>query len=157
MHAVKPSRRRCSSSMRSSIRSLHVRDNLDQSALSGIRLAGSLANSTPISSSVNPIRCAKTMKAMRRNTAQRFAAADAFVIVTPEYNHSFPTPLKTAIDWHSTQWHAKPVSFVSYGGASGGLRAVEHLRQAFAEVHAVTVRNSISFHGVWDTSNPMAA
>jgi NAD(P)H-dependent FMN reductase len=81
---------------------------------------------------------------------QRLAGADAFVIVTPEYNHSFPAPLKTAIDWHSKEWRAKPVGFVSYGGAAGGLRAVEQLRQVFAEVHAVTVRDTVSFHGVWD-------
>lgn len=72
--------------------------------------------------------------------------ADAFVVVTPEYNHSYPAPLKNAIDWHFTQWQAKPVGFVSYGGISGGLRAVEHLRQVFAELHAVTVRDTVSFH-----------
>jgi NAD(P)H-dependent FMN reductase len=75
--------------------------------------------------------------------------ADAFVVVTPEYNHSFPAPLKTAIDWHFTAWRAKPVAFVSYGGISGGLRAVEQLRQVFAELHAVTVRDTVSFHGAW--------
>jgi NAD(P)H-dependent FMN reductase len=79
----------------------------------------------------------------------RLEEADAFVVVTPEYNHSFPAPLKTAIDWHFTAWRAKPVGFVSYGGISGGLRAVEQLRQVFAELHAVTVRDSVSFHGAW--------
>lgn len=79
----------------------------------------------------------------------RLDAAEAFVVVTPEYNHSFPASLKTAIDWHYTQWQAKPVGFVSYGGISGGLRAVEHLRQVFAELHAVTVRDTVSFHGAW--------
>jgi NAD(P)H-dependent FMN reductase len=81
--------------------------------------------------------------------AQRFAHADMFVVVTPEYNHSFPAPLKSAIDWLSGSWKAKPVGFVSYGGRSGGLRAVEQLRQVFAELHAVTVRDSVSFHDVW--------
>jgi NAD(P)H-dependent FMN reductase len=76
----------------------------------------------------------------------RLAAADAFVIVTPEYNHSFPAPLKNAIDWHNEQWHAKPVGFVSYGGLAGGLRAVEQLRVVLAELHAVTIRNTVSFH-----------
>jgi NAD(P)H-dependent FMN reductase len=79
----------------------------------------------------------------------RLANADAFVIVTPEYNHSFPAPLKNAIDWHFKEWRAKPVGFVSYGGAGGGLRAVEQLRQVFAELHAVTVRDTVSFHGAW--------
>jgi len=79
----------------------------------------------------------------------RLAAADAFVVVTPEYNHSFPAALKNAIDWHFKEWQAKPVGFVSYGGLGGGLRAVEQLRQVFAELHAVTVRDTVSFHGVW--------
>ncbi|MFE2376493.1 NADPH-dependent FMN reductase [Streptomyces sp. NPDC059398] len=73
-------------------------------------------------------------------------AADAFVVLTPEYNHSFPASLKNLIDWHYGQWQAKPVGFVSYGGISGGLRAVEQLRQVFAELHAVTVRDTVSFH-----------
>ncbi|MEU7576469.1 NAD(P)H-dependent oxidoreductase [Streptomyces sp. NPDC041068] len=80
----------------------------------------------------------------------RIDAADAFVVITPEYNHSFPATLKTAIDWHYAEWRAKPVGFVSYGGMAGGLRAVEQLRQVFAELHAVTVRDTVSFHGVWD-------
>ena len=76
----------------------------------------------------------------------RLDAADAFVVVTPEYNHSFPAALKQAIDLGKREWQAKPVAFVSYGGMSGGLRAVEHLRQVFAELHAVTMRDTVSFH-----------
>ncbi len=44
-------------------------------------------------------------------------------------------------------WHAKPVGFICYGGRSGGLRAVEQLRVVFAELHTVTVRETVSFHG----------
>jgi NAD(P)H-dependent FMN reductase len=74
--------------------------------------------------------------------------ADAVVVVTPEYNHGYPAPLKALIDSTGLQWHAKPVAFVSYGGVSGGLRAVEQLRQVFAELHAVTVRDAVSFAGL---------
>jgi NAD(P)H-dependent FMN reductase len=80
----------------------------------------------------------------------RLAGADAYIVVTPEYNHSYPASLKTLIDWHSTQWQAKPVAFVSYGGLSGGLRAVEHLRPVFAELHTVTIREVVSFHKAWE-------
>ncbi|MFJ3584920.1 NADPH-dependent FMN reductase [Streptomyces sp. NPDC090127] len=73
-------------------------------------------------------------------------AADAFVVLTPEFNHSFPASLKALIDWHFGEWQAKPVGFVSYGGMSGGLRAVEQLRQVFAELHAMTIRDTVSFH-----------
>jgi NAD(P)H-dependent FMN reductase len=80
----------------------------------------------------------------------RLAIADAFVIITPEYNHSFPAPLKTAIDWYSKEWRTRPVAFVAYGGCAGGLRAVEQLRQVFAELHSVTVRNSVGFAMAWE-------
>ncbi|GLF98827.1 NADPH-dependent FMN reductase [Streptomyces yaizuensis] len=73
------------------------------------------------------------------------ARADAFVIVTPEYNHSFPASLKNAIDWYVDEWKAKPVGFVSYGGIAGGLRSVAHLREIFPGLHAITVRDSVAF------------
>jgi NAD(P)H-dependent FMN reductase len=81
---------------------------------------------------------------------QRLADADAFVVVTPEYNHGYPAPLKHLIDSIGAEWHAKPVAFVSYGGISGGLRAVEQLRLVFAELHAVTMRDAVSFAGAWE-------
>lgn len=82
--------------------------------------------------------------------APRLAAADAFIVVTPEYNHGYPAALKTAIDWYQDEWKTKPVAFAAYGGVSGGLRAVEQLRQVFAELHAPTVRDAVSFHGAWE-------
>lgn len=80
----------------------------------------------------------------------RIDAAEAFVVVTPEYNHSYPAPLKALIDSASAEWQAKPVAFVSYGGISGGLRAVEHLRGVFAELHAVGLRDGVSFINAWE-------
>jgi NAD(P)H-dependent FMN reductase len=88
-------------------------------------------------------RCPETLRS-------RLAVADAFIIITPEYNHSFPAPLKTAIDWYSKEWRARPVAFVAYGGNAGGFRAVEQLRQVFAELHSVTVRNAVGFTMVWE-------
>jgi NAD(P)H-dependent FMN reductase len=81
---------------------------------------------------------------------QRMARCDAFVVVTPEYNHGYPAALKMLIDSVGAEWHAKPVAFVSYGGVSGGLRAVEQLRLVFAELHAVTIRDSVSFASAWE-------
>jgi NAD(P)H-dependent FMN reductase len=75
--------------------------------------------------------------------------ADAFVVVTPEYNHGYPAALKELIDSAGEEWYAKPVAFVSYGGVSGGIRAVEQLRQVFAELHVVSIRDSISFQNAW--------
>jgi NAD(P)H-dependent FMN reductase len=73
---------------------------------------------------------------------ERIAEADAFVVVTPEY--------KALIDSVGAEWRGKPVAFASYGGISGGLRAVEQLRLVFAELHTVTMQNSVSFPSAWD-------
>ena len=72
---------------------------------------------------------------------------DAFVMVTPEYNHGYPSSLKNAIDWLSPEWSRKPVGFVSYGSA-GGSRAVEQLRQVAIEMNMVPIRKSI--HMGWE-------
>ncbi|WP_242911389.1 NADPH-dependent FMN reductase [Actinomadura terrae] len=92
---------------------------------------------------------APEVRAVKDPLTARVVAADAYVVVTPEYNHSFPAALKNMIDWHLTEWAAKPVGFVSYGGVSGGLRATEHLRGVFAELNTVTVRETVSFTDAW--------
>jgi NAD(P)H-dependent FMN reductase len=89
-----------------------------------------------------------------RSYISRIDQADCFLVVTPEYNHGYPASLKQAIDLPYKEWQAKPVGFVSYGGMSGGLRAVEQLRQVFAELHAVTVRDSVSLHNYWKLFGP---
>jgi NAD(P)H-dependent FMN reductase len=86
-------------------------------------------------------------------------SADAFIIVTPEYNHSYPASLKAAIDWHFTQWTAKPVAFVSYGGTAGGRHAVLHLENVLTELHAVTIRDGLAFPNyftAWRDGRPLA-
>lgn len=83
--------------------------------------------------------------------AQRIGEADAFVVISPEYNHGYPAALKDLIDSAYSEWNAKPVAFISYGGMAGGVRAVEQLRQVFAELHAVTVRDTVSFANPWDS------
>lgn len=76
---------------------------------------------------------------------RRIGAADAAVVITPEYNHGYPAALKTMIDTVCEEWRATPIGFVSYGGVSGGLRAVEQLRGVFGELHAVPLRDTVSF------------
>lgn len=55
-------------------------------------------------------------------------AADAYVFVTPEYNYSPPPSLVNALDFVYREWNYKPCGFVSYGGVSGGLRAVQAVK-----------------------------
>ncbi len=81
--------------------------------------------------------------------SDRLAAADGYLVLTPEYNHSFPASLKNAIDWHFDEWAYKPVAFVAYGAGSGGIRAVEQLRLIFPELRATTVREAVLLAAPW--------
>lgn len=76
----------------------------------------------------------------------KIAEGDAFIMVTPEYNHSTSAVLKNAIDWVGKEWNNKPVAFVGYGSA-GGSRAIEHLRQIIAELQMTPVRNAVHIPG----------
>jgi NAD(P)H-dependent FMN reductase len=74
-----------------------------------------------------------------RRWAELVDRLDAFVFITPEYNHSIPAALKNAIDHLFAEWNDKAAGVVSYG-VNGGTRAAEHLRQVLAEVKVATVR-----------------
>src|SRR5256714_7693983 len=71
--------------------------------------------------------------------AAKIASLDAFVFVSPEYNHGIPAALKNAIDFLFAEWKDKAAGFVSYGGA-GGARTVEQLRLAPLPADLATVR-----------------
>jgi NAD(P)H-dependent FMN reductase len=77
------------------------------------------------------------------------SASDAVIVLTPEYNHSFPGALKTMLDSLGEPWRRKPVAFISYGGMSGGLRAVEQLRLVVAELDMVGIRETVSIQDPW--------
>jgi len=75
----------------------------------------------------------------------KIGEADAYIIVTPEYNRSIPAVLKNAIDtvFFSFRFRQKPVAFVAYSlGFTAGARAVEHLTQIMVEAEAIPVRTA---------------
>lgn len=72
----------------------------------------------------------------------KIASLDAFVFVTPEYNHGISGALKNALDFLYNEWNDKAAGFVSYGSA-GGTRAVEHLRGVMAELQVADVRQQV--------------
>ena len=81
--------------------------------------------------------------------ANKIGEADGYIIVTPEYNHGYSAVLKNALDYVYKQWNNKPVGFVSYGGISGGTRAVQQLRQVAIELQLVPIRAGIHFPLYW--------
>jgi NAD(P)H-dependent FMN reductase len=84
--------------------------------------------------------------------AARIAAFDAFVFVTPEYNHSTSAALKNAIDFLYKEWNNKAAGFVGYGSA-GGVRAVEHLRLIMGELQIADVRAQVMLSLFTDFEN----
>ena len=84
--------------------------------------------------------------------AAKINGFDAYVFVTPEYNHSTSGALKNAIDFIYKEWNNKAAGFVSYGSA-GGARAVEHLRLIMAEMQVATVRAQVMFSLMTDFEN----
>ena len=84
--------------------------------------------------------------------AAKIAAFDAYVFVTPEYNHGTSAALKNAIDYLFREWNNKAAGFVSYGSV-GGARAVEHLRLSLAELMVATVRAQVMLSLVTDFEN----
>ena len=81
--------------------------------------------------------------------AKTIDALDGFIVVTPEYNHSFPAVLKNAFDFVSKEWNRKAIGFVSYGATSGGIRAVEQLRLVAAELQMASIREQVSIPFIW--------
>ncbi len=96
--------------------------------------------------------------------SEAVAAADAFVMVTPEYNHSFTAPLKNAIDYLNKEWKRKPVAIASYGGVSAGLRAATMLRAVLSALGMVATGTTVSIpmvktmldeEGVFQSNQPL--
>lgn len=84
--------------------------------------------------------------------SQKVASLDAYVFVTPEYNHSTSGALKNAIDFLYKEWNNKSAGFVSYGSV-GGVRAVEHLRLIMAELQVADVREQVALSLFTDFEN----
>ncbi len=84
--------------------------------------------------------------------AAKIASFDAFVFVTPEYNHGTSGALKNAIDYLYAEWNNKAAAFVGYGSA-GGVRAVEHLRLVMGELQVADVRQQVMLSLYTDFEN----
>ena len=84
--------------------------------------------------------------------AKKIASYDAFIFVTPEYNHAVPAALKNAIDVIYAEWNNKAAGFVSFGSV-GGTRSVEQLRQIMGELQVADVRSTVALSLLTDFEN----
>ena len=78
--------------------------------------------------------------------SERVDAADAFLFVTPEYNHSSAPALKNALDFLNREWWRKPLGFVSYGGVSGGTRGVVALTTSTSGLGMVKIGANVELN-----------
>lgn len=76
--------------------------------------------------------------------SERIDDADAIVMVTSEYNYAPPAPLINAFDYLNKEWAYKPLGFVSYGGVSGGTRAMQVIRQMAGGVRMLPIYESVN-------------
>ncbi len=84
--------------------------------------------------------------------SEKIASLDAYIFVTPEYNHATSAALKNAIDFLFREWNNKAAGFVGYGGA-GGVRAVENLRLVMGEIKVADVRAQVALSMFTDFEN----
>jgi NAD(P)H-dependent FMN reductase len=82
--------------------------------------------------------------------AASVSAADAFVFVTPEYNFGPPPSLLNALNYLYLEWNYKPAGFVSYGGASGGLRAVQAEKLTLTTLKVVPLTEAVAIPMAWN-------
>lgn len=81
--------------------------------------------------------------------AAKVKEGEAFVVVTPEYNHGYSAVLKNALDYVYHYWNNKPVAFVSYGSV-GGARSVEQLRLVAVELQMAPIRQAVHINSPWN-------
>ncbi len=89
-------------------------------------------------------RLQKYEKQHTKDWSARITAADAFIIVTPEYNFAFPAPLKNALDFLFNEWNYKPAAIVSYGGVAAGTRATQMLKQVLTALKMMPLAESVN-------------
>lgn len=98
----------------------------------------------PMLDEPHPPRARRYVHQHTLSWSRAVGAADCFVFVMPEYNHGFSAPLKNAIDYLHEEWARKAAGFVSYGGLSGGMRAVQMLKPVLTCLRMIPVTDQVA-------------
>jgi NAD(P)H-dependent FMN reductase len=98
----------------------------------------------PVFDEPNHPRLGQYVHPWTKDWSATVSRADAFVFVTPEYNHSFPASLKNALDHLSAEWADKAAGLISYGGVSAGLRAATAVKPVLAALRMLPVVEAVS-------------
>lgn len=101
----------------------------------------------PVFSLAKPPAMGEYADPLQRRWAETIGKADGYLFLCPEYNHSFPSALKNALDYLYAEWGRKPASFIGYG-PSGGIRAVEQLRLVLIELNMAPLGSALHLFNV---------
>lgn len=85
--------------------------------------------------------------------SEKISQGDGYIMIVPEYNHGYSAVLKNAVDHLYKEWNNKPVAFVGYAGSmSGGIRAVEQMRQVAVELQMTPTRQAVFLPALWQAA-----
>jgi NAD(P)H-dependent FMN reductase len=102
----------------------------------------------PIFDEPNPPMSGIYENEQTKNWSKVIGDADAFIVVTPEYNYTMPPALVNAIDYLHYEWKYKPVAFVGYG-ATGAIRAIQTEKLLFVNLSAMPIAQMVNMMGVY--------
>lgn len=103
----------------------------------------------PFMAEPNHPRMRKYVGQDAKDWSARVDAADAVILVFPEYNHSYSAPIKNALDYLNNEWKRKPVGLVNWGGNSGGTRAAAAIKPVLAALAMVPTQGNIEINFPW--------
>ena len=92
---------------------------------------------------------------LQKKWSDKVLEADAFILISPEYNHGYSPALKNALDYLGTEWKGKPVAFVSYGGTNGS-RSIEQIRSVTTQLGLIDLNLSLEIRDIFARTKEQA-
>lgn len=102
----------------------------------------------PIFSGANPPLSGIYDQPKQQDWANKIAQGDAFIFISPEYNHGYSPALKNALDYLGKEWASKPAAYVSYGGTNGS-RSIDQIRQVATYLGLVDTNSTVEIRDIF--------
>ncbi len=102
----------------------------------------------PIFAGANPPLTGIYDQPKQQEWAEKIAQGDAFIFISPEYNHGYSPALKNALDYLGKEWNGKPAAYVSYGGSNGS-RSIDQIRQVATQLGLVDTNAVIEIRDIF--------
>ncbi|MCU4377672.1 NADPH-dependent FMN reductase [Acinetobacter haemolyticus] len=80
--------------------------------------------------------------------ADKIATADAFILISPEYNHGYSPALKNALDYLGKEWQGKPAAYIGYGSTNGS-RSIDQIRQVGTQLGLIDSNATLEIRDIF--------